>query len=80
MIQSKRDYRFYLEMDRVSSGIPPCNTLVAKLKELLFPNYIWRFIKALRRLEYCENVIRKDKSLIIRWGGGNILVVSEIQI
>lgn len=69
MIESKQDYIHYLEMDRVSSGIPPFNTFAAKPKELLFPNYIWRFIKALRSLEYCENVIRKNQSPVIRWGG-----------
>lgn len=52
MIESKQDYIHYLEMDRVSSGIPPFNTFAAKLKELLFPNYIWRFIKALVRAHF----------------------------
>ncbi|MDD6150474.1 MAG: serine acetyltransferase [Bacteroides sp.] len=60
-------------MDRVSSGIPSFNTFTAKFIEFLFPNYIWRFIKALRSLEYCENVILRNKSpLSIKWWGGVI--------
>lgn len=69
MIQSKQDYRNYLEADRVSSGIPPIDTFAAKFKDALFPNYIWRFIKALRWLEYSENVLIKKKITIMRWGG-----------
>lgn len=76
MILSKHDYRSYLEMDRVSLGIPMLDSFKMKLKELFFPNYVWRFIKALRWLEYCENVIRNNRLSIIRWGGGNLLAVS----
>ena len=56
MIQSKQDYNYYLERDRVASSIPPMNSLKAKIRQFFFPSYEWQFIKALRWLEYCENV------------------------
>lgn len=56
MIQSKKDYKQYLEEDRISSNIPQMSALSAKIKQFLFPNHIWEFLKALRWLEYCENV------------------------
>ena len=64
MIQSKEDYKYYLERDRIACGLPPINSVKAKFKQLFFPKYEWQFIKALRRLEYCENVAKKSK-----WGG-----------
>ena len=60
MIQSKRDYKYYLERDRMSSNIPLGNNVSARIKRLLFPIGEWKFIKALRYLEYCENV-RKNQ-------------------
>lgn len=60
MIQSKKEYKQYLELDRISSKIPQMSTMSAKIKQFLFPNYIWEFLKALRWLEYCENVKKKQ--------------------
>ena len=56
MIQSKQDYRYYLERDRVASGIPSMKGVKAKIRQALFPSYEWQFLKALRWLEYSENV------------------------
>ena len=67
MIQSRQDYEYYLERDRVSSGVPPMNSVKAKIKQLFFPHYEWQFIKALRWLEYCENVNKKHVWGVIRW-------------
>ena len=61
MIQSKQDYKYYLERDRVASGVPPMNSLKAKIKQFFFPSYEWQFIKALRWLEYCENVKKNHR-------------------
>ena len=58
MITSKTDYRTYLSLDRISSQIPP-KSFINSIKLLLFPSYEWRFIKAMRWLEYCENVVKK---------------------
>lgn len=60
MIQSKRDYWYYLERDRVATAVSRCRSIRQKIKSWLFPHYEWRFIKALRYLEYCENV-RKNQ-------------------
>ena len=70
MIQSKQEYNYYLERDRVASSIPPMNSLKAKNRQFFFPSYEWKFIKALRWLEYCENVKKNHR------GGGNTVVIS----
>lgn len=67
MIQSKHDYEYYLERDRVSSSIPPMNSIKAKAKQFFIPSYEWQFIKALRWLEYCENVKKRQVGGVIRW-------------
>lgn len=59
MIQSKQDYKLYIERDRISSGIPRMDSFLAIIKQWIYPNYEWAFIKALRWLEYCENVLKK---------------------
>lgn len=68
MITSKAEYNDYLNRDRISYGVPTKNLL----KSFLFPSHEWRFIKAMRWLEYCENVLKK------RPGGG--MVISKNQI
>lgn len=73
MIQSKQEYNYYLERDRVASGIPPMNSLKAKIRQFFFPSYEWQFIKALRWLEYCENVKKnhrgreREREGVIHW-------------
>lgn len=66
MIKSIQDY-YYLEKDRISTGIPQCNTIVSYAKFLIFPYYEWQFIKSLRRLEYCENVKKWTWYGILSW-------------
>lgn len=66
MISSFPEYKFYLERDRIASQIPPFDTLSSKIKNLLFPNEQLRFLKALRFLEYSENV-NKGKLGTIIW-------------
>lgn len=68
MIQSKQDYEYYIERDRMCNNVPESNSLVSKIKQTLFPSYEWQFIKALRRLEYCENVKKRQFFLgVIAW-------------
>lgn len=71
MIQSKQDYEYYIERDR-DNNVHESNSLVSKIKQTLFPSYEWQFIKALRWLEYCENVKKKQM------GGGNPVAVSKV--
>jgi serine O-acetyltransferase len=56
MIQSKSDYRFYLEADRKALGVK------FTWRELLF-NDVWKFQRCLRLLEYLTNC---KKNLILR--------------
>lgn len=50
MIQSRKDYKFYIDQDRKNLGLGHYS-----LKEWLFPNYIWKFQKLLRKVEYYSN-------------------------
>ena len=67
MILSKQDYRYYLERDRMASGIPPTNIFKEKIKQLFFPCLEWQFIKALRWLEYCGNIKKRQWGGAIHW-------------
>lgn len=55
MIQSKSDYLYYLEADRISRRIPKKRSLLDKIKGLYYPDYIWDFQKNLRKLEFYNN-------------------------
>ena len=59
MIQNKKDYLFYLDADRIALSVnKPVGggkLLKFNLKQLLFPNEIWRFERTMRRLEYVTN-------------------------
>ena len=48
MIESKNDYRFYLEADRIALGI-------SRKSPLLFQDDIWRFQRLLRKVEFLKN-------------------------
>lgn len=55
MILSKVDYLSYLEADRIALGRNKKGFL-DKLIGLIAPDYIWKFQRLLRRLEYYKNV------------------------
>lgn len=61
MIQSKQEYICYLKQDEIVNSINS-----SYVKDILFPKLEWKFIKALRWLEYCEN---NNKTIFhrIRW-------------
>ena len=67
MILSKTDYKYYLDRDRISNKIP-AKSLKNSLKSMFFPSYEWQFIKSLRWLEYCDNVLKHKF-----FGGGEVL-------
>ncbi len=67
MIKSKADYLYYIERDRIATGIFKSPKDRSKIKEFFFPNYEWMFIKTLRRLEYCENVLKNKLGGEIPW-------------
>jgi serine O-acetyltransferase len=54
MIRNKQDYRSYLEADRHSLG--KTRGLRSWVRELFFPDYIWRFQRLLRKVEYHKNL------------------------
>ena len=60
MINSKKDYEYYIEADRIAKALPKKQSLTSWLKNLLLPNHIWEFQKTLRKLEFYKNC-RKDK-------------------
>lgn len=55
MIQSKRDYLYYLEADRVALGVSSGSGMSECLKRSFFPDYVWKFQRLLRKLEYYQN-------------------------
>ncbi len=54
MITTKSEYNYYLNQDRLASSINGKGFLY-QIKEFLFPNYIWKFIKLMRKYEYLKN-------------------------
>ncbi len=54
MIQSKKEYQDYLAQDRKALGIPK-KSIKLWIREILFPDYIYRFQKLLRKVEYTKN-------------------------
>lgn len=59
MIESKKDYLFYLEADRVALGKPPYSLFVM-IKEKIKREHIWEFQRLLRKTEYYKNVASKN--------------------
>ncbi len=55
MIQSKHDYNYFLKQDKIANSIKDSSNIVTVIKNLIFPNPIWLFIKTLRRVEYYNN-------------------------
>jgi len=56
MINSKSDYYYYLEKDKLALGIGIHKVdLESKIISLLSPDPIWKFQKLLRKLEYHQN-------------------------
>jgi len=55
MINSRKDYKWYLEADRIALQRSPINSIKAFVKNLIVPDYIWKFQKLLRKVEYYKN-------------------------
>jgi serine O-acetyltransferase len=64
MIQSKSDYYYYLERDRIALGRPALSILI-RVKEFVYIDYIWKFQRLLRKTEYFKNVASK-KSIVAK--------------
>lgn len=62
MIKNKNDYQEYLKLDRVALGINK-KSIKNNLLEFFNPNYIYKFQKNLRTLEYYKNC---KKSIIYK--------------
>lgn len=54
MIRTKSDLKYYLTCDRIALSIQP-KSISEKLKNLLFPNEIYKFERLLRHTEYYYN-------------------------
>lgn len=60
MIFSKKAYKEYIKSDAIALGLN-IESFYFKIINLCFPNYIWKFQKNLRKLEYHHNC--KNKGL-----------------
>ncbi|WP_437395703.1 serine O-acetyltransferase [Flagellimonas lutimaris] len=54
MIDSKKKYKAYLQADKSALNIHGSGFLLF-IRELIAPNYIWKFQRRLRKLEYYKN-------------------------
>jgi serine O-acetyltransferase len=81
MIKSKEDYLFYVEADRMAKSIPVNTDFLQKIKNFVNPDYVWKFQRNLRKLEYYTNckkgflwtvfrlfILRKHHQLSIKLG------------
>lgn len=66
MIKSKKDYKYYLEADRIARALPRSRSINSHFKDILFPDYLWQFQKLLRKLEYFINCKKGIISTIYR--------------
>ena len=55
MINNKADFESYLLADRLANSIEICESVIFKIKRFVSPDYIFIFLKLLRRLEYIKN-------------------------
>ncbi|MEH6513897.1 MAG: serine acetyltransferase [Maribacter arcticus] len=55
MINSRRDYNYYLKADRIAKALPLKPTGLFLIKQFFFPDKIWDFQKALRKYEFYKN-------------------------
>jgi serine O-acetyltransferase len=67
MILSKKDYKYFLQEDKKALNIQSENNILSYIKELLFPNLIWKFEKRMRKCEYLLNVKGKGIRYILAW-------------
>ena len=65
MIESRKDYQYYLNQDALALGINNTN-IRSRLDNLIKVNYIFKFQKKLRRIEYYKNC-KTDKFSKIRY-------------
>jgi len=69
MINTKSEYKYYLEKDRKALKVTKRPIIVQLILDLLFPNFIWIFQRKLRKLEYFKNtqtnVFRKIRYLYL---------------
>ena len=64
MIQSRKDYVYYLESDRRALGRTQPKGF-DRVWRLISPDYIWSFQRLLRKLEYYKNV--KNKGMLSKF-------------
>ena len=65
MIESKGDYQYYLKQDALALGINN-KTVRNRLENLIKINYIYKFQKNLRRIEYYKNC-KTDMFSMVRY-------------
>lgn len=72
-IHSKEQFLQWVEQDRISCGYKRNITLMEKIKGLIAPNYILRFLYQLRRVEYLTNCKKGPV-----WGG--VLLLNRLYL
>lgn len=66
VIANKADYLNFLEADRIALGRNKM-TFKSRLKDMIYPDYIWRFQRLLRKMEYYKNTKPKNPFVIAHY-------------
>jgi len=59
-IKSKKEYKEYVKQDKLANGFSN-RSLAGKIRHLLFPNPVEKFLLLLRKFEYLNNTINQYK-------------------
>ncbi|MUH35437.1 serine acetyltransferase [Zobellia amurskyensis] len=63
MITSKKELLFYITADRILSGVSPKKGVRERLQDIISPNDILKYLKAMRTVAYCVNTKKKGTFL-----------------
>ncbi|MBT2163551.1 LbetaH domain-containing protein [Zobellia barbeyronii] len=63
MITSKKQLSFYIAADRIISGSTPKKSIKERLQNIVSPNDILKYLKAMRTVAYCVNSKKKKTFL-----------------
>ena len=67
MIHTKKELRFYIQTDRMMNRGVFEYSFIQKFKNLLYPDYIMRYLETMRKVSYYS-----------QHGGGKMLVINYL--
>ena len=67
MIKNRQDYLDYLGAHWVACEVPKTSGLYLRAKRVFFPNYIWNFVRLLRRAEYHHDCGHRLRYILVAY-------------